>query len=229
MNHVLITGASGNLGQALVRKFLNEGFRVTGTLVPNDTARTEIVHPAFETREADLLDENAAATLVQSLEQEGKGIGALVCTVGGFAMGSVAETGTADVLKQIRLNFETAYNVVRPVFMQMMKKGSGRIFLVGARPGLSMKNSRGMTAYGLSKSLVFRLAELLNEEAKGTQVVTSVIVPSTIDTPQNRRSMPDADFSKWVTPDEIASAIYFYCTPGASILREPVIKVYGNS
>ena len=66
----------------------------------------------------------------------------------------------------------------------MLKQNSGRIFMVGSRPGIDMKNSKGMVAYGLAKSLIFRLAELMNDEAKGTDVVTSVIVPSTIDTPQ---------------------------------------------
>jgi short-subunit dehydrogenase len=93
--------------------------------------------------------------------------------VGGFAMGSVAETKTSDIGKQYKLNFETAYNVARPVFVQMMKQNSGRIFIIGSKPGLSSVNSKGMVAYGLAKSLIFRLAELMNAEAKGTNVVTS--------------------------------------------------------
>ncbi len=229
MQTALITGAWGNLGQAVVKKFLAEGYHVTGTVIPGDPVKLDIDHPAFETRVVNLADEQEAAELVRSLTEERKSIDAAILTVGGFAMGSIAETGAADILRQYKLNFETAYHVARPVFMQMMKQGSGRLFLIGARPGLSMKNSRGMTAYGLSKSLVFRLAELMNEEAKGTGVVCSVIVPSTIDTPQNRRAMPDADFSKWVSPDDIAGAIYFYCSPAGAAIREPVIKLYGNS
>ena len=144
-------------------------------------------------------------------------------------MGDIADTSSADILKQYKLNFETAYHIARPVFLQMMKQGYGRLFMIGSRPGSDMRNSKGMTAYGLAKSLVFRLAELMNEEAKGTDVVTCVVVPSTIDTPQNRKSMPDADFSKWVKPEAIADAIYFYCTEEAAVLREPVLKVYGGS
>jgi len=77
--------------------------------------------------------------------------------------------------------------------------------------------------------LIFRLAELMNDEAKGTQVVTSVIVPSTIDTPQNRESMPKADPTKWVTAEAIADVIWFHCSQEGAVLREPVIKVYGDS
>ncbi|MDP4265191.1 MAG: SDR family oxidoreductase, partial [Bacteroidota bacterium] len=84
-------------------------------------------------------------------------------------------------------------------------------------------------AYGMAKSLIFRLAELMNDEAKGHDVVTTVIVPSTIDTPQNRKSMPDADYNKWVKPEAIADIIYTYCVSLTSVIREPVIKVYNNS
>jgi len=86
-----------------------------------------------------------------------------------------------------------------------------------------------MIAYGLSKSLIFRLAELMNGEAKGNNVITSVIAPSTIDTPQNRKAMPDADPAKWVRAEDIAVIIHFYCTEEALALREPILKVYNNA
>ena len=82
-------------------------------------------------------------------------------------MGNIGETKSGDILKQYRLNFDTTYNVVRPVFVKMLEQGRGRIFMIGSRPGLDAKSSKGMIAYGLSKSLIFRLAELLNDEAKG--------------------------------------------------------------
>lgn len=144
-------------------------------------------------------------------------------------MGSIADTSSADLLKQYRLNVETAYHVARPVFVQMMKQGSGRIFLIGSRPGSDMRFSKGMTAYGMAKSLIFRLAELMNEEARGTDVVTIVVVPSTIDTPQNRKAMPDADFSAWVKPETIAEVICYHASPSAAALREPVLHLYGNA
>jgi NAD(P)-dependent dehydrogenase (short-subunit alcohol dehydrogenase family) len=152
-----------------------------------------------------------------------------VLTVGGFTLGTVIETKTSDITKQYKLNFETAYNIARPVFAQMMKQKNGRIFIIGSRPGLDATSGKGMVAYGLGKSLVFRLAELMNDEAKGTNVVISVVVPSTIDTPQNRKASPDADPAKWVKPGAIADVIYYYCSDAAAILREPLIKVYNNS
>lgn len=144
-------------------------------------------------------------------------------------MGDIAKTKTSDIVKQYQLNFETAYHIARPVFLHMMKQGSGRIFLIGSRQGLDILKGKGALAYSLSKSLLFRLAEVLNAEAKGKNVVVSVIVPSIIDTPQNRESMPDEDYSAWVSPSQIADVIYFYSSEEGSVIREPVIKVYGGS
>lgn len=208
MKKAIVTGASGNLGQAVVKLFLEKGFQVTGTVIPNDPVTIEINAASFKKVTADLMNEDAAAAFVQSFIALHEKIDIAVLTVGGFAMGAIAETTTSDIAKQYKLNFETAYNIARPVFIQMMKQGSGRIFLIGSQPGKEMKNSTGKVAYGLAKSLIFRLAELMNEEAKGTAVITTVAVPSTIDTPQNRESMPDADFSKWVTTEKLANLIF---------------------
>ncbi len=229
MKTAIITGASGNLGQAVVKKFLAEGYHITSTVIPNDPVAIGINGKNFQTAVVDLMNEDAAQKFADLIVAGHKTIDVAILTVGGFAMGNIADTKTSDIAKQYQLNFETAYNIARPVFVQMMKQGSGRIFLICSRPGLDMKNSKGMVAYGLGKSLIFRLAELMNEEAKGTDVVVSVVVASTIDTAQNRAAMPKADFSKWVKPEAIADIIYFHCSEQGGVLREPVIKVYGNS
>ena len=230
----IVTGASGNMGQAVVKKFIGAGYNVIGTIIPNDPVSMDpttlgIPEDKLEKVVVDLMNEDDSAKFIANVISTYGSVDAAVLTVGGFAMGSVADTKTSDIAKQYKLNFETAYNVARPIFVQMLKQNSGRIFIIGSRPGLSALHGKGMVAYGLGKSLIFRLAELMNDEAKGTNVVTSVVVPSTIDTPQNRKAMPDADPEKWVKPEAIADAIYFYCTDAASVLREPVIKVYNNS
>lgn len=228
MKICLVTGAHGNMGRAMVEKFSNDGFVVVGVdaSAPRDAV-------SYESHVVDLLNEDAAGALVQATIAKHSTIDVAVFTVGGFAMGSIAETKTSDVLQQYKLNFETAYNVARPVFLQMMAQGAGRIFLVGARPALSAGGSNGLVAYGLAKSLIFRLAEMMNEEAKNaypaTNVTVNVVVPSIIDTPQNRAAMPDADFTKWVTPEQIAEAVSFHASERASALRESVIKIYGNT
>ncbi len=229
MKTAIVTGASGNMGQAVVKKLIDGGYKVVGTIIPNDPVAIDFAADKFERVVVDLMSEDDSSKFVATVVNKYGSVDAAVLTVGGFAMGSVAETKTSDIAKQYKLNFETAYNTARPIFVQMMKQGNGRIFIIGSKPGLSAANGKGMVAYGLAKSLIFRLAELMNGEAKGTNVVTSVIVPSTIDTPQNRKSMPDTDPAKWVKPEAIAEVIYFYCTDEAAALREPVIKLYNNA
>lgn len=229
MKTAIVTGASGNMGQAVIKKFIDEGYKVVGTIIPNDPVPIEFPEDKLEKVVVDLMNEDDSEKFVTNIISKYGSVDAAVLTVGGFAMGSVAETKTSDIAKQYKLNFETAYNTARPIFVQMLKQNSGRIFIIGSRPGLDAKSGKGMVAYGLAKSLIFRLAELMNDEAKGKNVVTAVVVPSTIDTPQNRKSMPEADPLKWVKPEAIADAIYFYCTDAAAVLREPIIKVYHNS
>jgi NAD(P)-dependent dehydrogenase (short-subunit alcohol dehydrogenase family) len=225
----IITGASGNMGQAVVKKFLAEGYNVVGTIIPNDPVPFDVNDPKLEKVIVDLMDEADSEKFVQNVIAKYGSVDAVVLTVGGFAMGKIADTKTADVYKQFKLNFETAYNVARPCFVQMMQQSNGRIFIIGSKPGLNARDGKGMVAYGLGKSLIFRLAELMNDEAKGHNVVTSVVVPSTIDTSQNRKSMPDAKFENWVKAEAIAETIWFYCTEAALVLREPLIKVYNNA
>ncbi len=229
MKIAIVTGASGNMGQAVVKKFIDEGYYVAGTIVPNDQVPLNFPADKFEKIVVDLMNENDSQKFVETVISKHEAIDAAVLTVGGFAMGKIEDTKTSDINKQYKLNFETAYNVAQPVFVQMMKQNSGRIFIIGSKPGIDSKNSKGMVAYGLAKSLIFRLSELMNDEAKGKNVVTSVVVPSTIDTPPNRKAMPDANFENWVKPEQIAEAIYFYTIDAASIIREPVIKVYNNA
>ena len=226
---IVVTGASGNLRQAVVKNFLRDGYTVIGTTTHNKQAEKDAVDKKLELVAVDLINEESAQQFVEDIIQKHGRIDAAVLTVGGFAMGSVVKTTTADILRQYKLNFETVYNTVRPVFVQMLRQNSGRIFIIGSRPGLEAAQSNGMVAYGLTKSLLFRLAEMMNMEAKDTNVVTSVVVPSIIDTPQNRKDMPDADAGKWVKPEAIADIISFYCTDDAAAVRAPIIKVYNNA
>lgn len=229
MKTAIVTGASGNMGLAVVQKFIDEGYFVVGTVIPNDPVKLDFPANKFEAVVVDLMNEEDAAKFIAAVIEKHKSIDVAVLTVGGFVMGGISTTAAADIMKQYKLNFETAYNIARPTFIHMLQQNSGRIFLIGSKPGLSAAGNKGLVAYGLSKSLIFRLAELMNDEAKGKNVVTSVVIPSTIDTPQNRKAMPDANFDNWVKPDAIAEIIYFYCTGNAAVLREPLIKVYNNS
>ena len=223
----IVTGAAGNLGKAVIKKFIAENFNVAGTVTHN--SNNNFFSDRFESVVVDLTDEAATQKFVEGVISKYKKIDAAILTAGGFEIGKIADTQINEIHNQYKLNFETAYNAARPIFLQMMEQNSGRIFLIGSKPGLSAKESRGKIAYSLSKSLTFRLAELMNEEAKGKNVVVSVVVPGTIDTPQNREAMPDADFSKWTKAESIAGIIYWHCTEEAAPLRESIIKVYNHA
>jgi NAD(P)-dependent dehydrogenase (short-subunit alcohol dehydrogenase family) len=228
MKHVIISGANGSLGTAVVEKFLQEGHTVTG-IVRSLKKDGKGADKNLQLIDVDLSNEVDTANMVEAaVKQYGK-IDVAVLTAGGFAMGDIKESSSSDILNQYKLNFETAYHLARPIFLQMMQQGYGRIFFIGSRAGIDASKSKGMTGYGLSKSLVIRLSELINEESRGTEVISTVVIPSVIDTTPNRDAMPDADFSKWVKPSEIADIIYRHTTPEMSVLRETVLKVYGKS
>lgn len=223
--NVVVSGADGVLGSAVVKSFNEKGYSVAG-----------IYHRAKEEKDpgvsleivADLMDEHAAEKASQQVLNEMKKVEVLVCTAGGFSMNNIANASASDIQKQLNLNFYTSFNLVRPIYRHMKEQGYGRIFLTGSRQGLSPQIGGQALAYTLSKSLLFTLAEVLNAD-KGSNVVVSVVVPSIINTPANRKSMPDADFTKWVSPEAIAGVITFYSSDEASVIREPVIKVFNHA
>ncbi|MEO6868531.1 MAG: SDR family NAD(P)-dependent oxidoreductase, partial [Ginsengibacter sp.] len=187
MKNLIVTGASGNLGNAVVEKFISENWNVTGTVHDGSTKVSENKNENYIS--LDLLDNSACESFINSAIERSGNIDAAVLTAGGFAMGSIAETKIEDINKQYELNFQTAYNIARPVFLQMMKQESGIIFLLGSKPGMDVSKGTKSIAYALSKSLIFRLSEIMNADAAGKNVKTIVLVPNIIDTPQNRKSM----------------------------------------
>lgn len=227
MKTAIISGSTGNLGQAVISKFISSGYNVIGTVIPGNGPTPDLPAGQFEAVELDLLNEEQSGVFIRNVIKKYERIDTAVLTVGGFSKGKIDNTNASAIRRQYQLNFETAYHLARPVFSQMVKQGFGKIFFVGAKPGLQSSFSKGMVAYGLAKSLIFRLAEMMNDEATGSEVAAYVIVPGTIDTPQNRRAMPEADFSKWVTPATLAEIVYRHCSVTAP--RELLIEVYENS
>ena len=229
MKTILITGANGNLGTATVKKFLEEGYRVVAVDAADNNLQFAKNNPHFQIQKVNLADEGAAAAFAEEVINKHGSVEGALLLVGGFAMGGIKETTGADLQKMRMLNFDTAFNIAKPIFLHMMEKKYGRIVFVGARPALKPEQGKNMIAYALSKSLVFELSNLLNAQAKGVNVVSSVIVPSTIDTPQNRESMPDADPANWVTAAQIAEMLEFICNDKGLPLRESVYKLYNNA
>jgi NAD(P)-dependent dehydrogenase (short-subunit alcohol dehydrogenase family) len=226
MKNVLITGAAGNLGTAVVDKFLSEQWNV---IAITDPKHSHNLKPSVITYTADLTNEVDVNEVVAKIIDAHGIIDAALLLVGGFAPGNIHATDGAALRSQMSVNFETAYFTARPLFQHMIKQNSGRIVLVASKTALLSHVGKDFVAYSLSKFLLTKLAELLNAEGNSKNVVCSVIAPSTIDTEINRKSMPKADFSKWVKPSEIAESVYFLVGDKGSILRDPILKVYGGS
>ncbi|HVS95159.1 MAG TPA: SDR family NAD(P)-dependent oxidoreductase [Puia sp.] len=226
---ILITGANGNLGAVTVRKFLDNGHKVIAVDQSGTHLGFAAGHENFELRSVDAGDEQAVGAFADEIIALYGRIDAALLLVGGFAMGDLAATDGGALRKLYALNFETTWNFARPLFRHMLGNGNGRLVFMGARTALIPEQGKHALAYALSKSLLFELARLLNATAKGKNVVASVIAPSTIDTPVNRQSMPDADPSAWVRPEEIAALMDFICSEEGNALREPVYKIYNNS
>lgn len=226
---VIITGANGNLGSAVTKAFLDKGYTVIATVAEEPMKKDIPAHPNLEIEVVNLMEEIAAGSFVQSVFTKHDSLDGALLLVGGFTPGNIAAASGTDIRKQIALNFETAYYVARPVFLKMLEKGKGRIILIGARPALVAADGKDLIAYGLSKSLLFKLAEYLNAEAKGKNVAVTVVAPSTLDTPVNRKSMPDADPDNWVKPSALAEILEFIVSDKGGPLRETVLKVYNNA
>lgn len=229
MKTVIITGANGNLGSAVTKEFLAKGYKVIATVINEDAGKEFEPDPNLAIRVVDLMDENKANEFVQNTIREYKNIDAALLLVGGFAMGNIEKTSSADIDKQVSLNFKTAYHVTQPLLKHMMEKEEGRIVFIGARPALEAAQGKDLVAYALSKSLLFKLAEMINAEAKGKNITATVVAPSTLDTPLNRKSMPGTDPGIWVKPQALAEILEFAVSDKSGPLRETVIKVYNNA
>ena len=223
---IIITGATGNLGGAVTKRLLADGYMLYTTLVPGEKASDD---PHIHGMHIDLLNEEECKRYVGEVVARGADLRAGILLVGGFQMGGLADTDLAALDKMFKLNFQTAFSIAKALFEHFEKIGGGQIFLIGARPALQPADGKNALAYALSKSLIFRLAEIINETGKEKNVRATVIVPSTIDTAINRQSMPDVDFHKWVPADSIADTIAYLLTDSGSMLRENVIKVYNRA
>lgn len=229
MEHILITGAAGGLGKRVTEKFLDNGYRVSA-FISNNSDPGFLEHTMLRVYQADLMNPAETETNIMDAAESGSGIDAGILLVGGFSMGTIHETSLKDMEKMYNLNFLTAYNAARPLLRIMEKQESGgQIIFFGARPAFKPDAARKMVAYAFSKSLVFKLAELINSEGKKNGIAASVIVPSIIDTPANRHAMPESDFTKWVTPDLIAENLLHLLTPAGRELRKTILKIYGDS
>ena len=216
---VLITGGSGALGQTVVPAFVQAGARVVSA-VRRSSANQAKDQVEIE---VDVTNEEDVQQLVgEVIRKEGR-IDALINLVGGFALGRVIETDASLWQRMLTLNLTSAFLLSKAVLPHMQQRRTGRIVHVAARA--AMEPFPGAAAYIVSKSGLVALIRVLAMELTGSGVTVNGILPATVDTPANRRSMPDTDPSKWVRPESLAQALIFLASDEADQISGAVMPV----
>ena len=228
----LITGGTGGLGHAVTLALLHEGAAVIATYIRKDEADAlkDAVGPTalLELLPLDATDEAACRALVDGITARHGQLDILVNTIGGFAGGKTLwETEPKTYQLMMTLNVHAGYNMARTVAPAMLKQKSGSIVNIASKAAFD--HAAGASAYAASKAAALALFDSLAADVKDSGVRVNSILPSIIDTEPNRKAMPNADFSKWPKPEEIAQVILFLCSPEAKLIHGAAIPVYGES
>ena len=214
---ILITGGAGALGQTVVPAFVSTGASVVlGDLNP-------VKMPGVTALKADFTDQAQVRNLVDEVIRTSGRLDALINLVGGFGIGRVVETDMSLWQRMLTMNLTSAFLLSQAVLPSMLQKGQGRIVHVAAQAAL--KPFPGAAAYIVSKSGLIGLIRTLSLELEGSGVTVNAVLPSTIDTPANRKAMPTADPAKWARPESIAQALTFLASDAASQINGAFIPV----
>jgi NAD(P)-dependent dehydrogenase (short-subunit alcohol dehydrogenase family) len=225
----IITGGTGGLGSAVVARLLDDGWRVVVPWVFERELDRVTPRDRLELIEADLFDPGAVADVVSQAAAESEApLRGLVNLVGGFAAGGrVHETPVEEFETQFRLNLRPTYLVTQATLPHMIEAADGSIVCVGTRAAL--QPFPGAAGYIASKAAVIAFAKAVAVEYKSDGIRCNAILPSVIDTPANRESMPKADHERWVTPAEIARVIAHLLSSDAAPTSGAAIPVYGRA
>lgn len=219
----LITGGTGALGSAVVSQLLSDGYVCHVTW----THARELERFAFADRvtlhQVDCTDEAQVQHVYAGLDR----LDASIHVVGGFAMAGVNDTSLNDFETMFRLNAVSAFLCTREAVSVMRRSQPGRIVNVAARPAIVPTG--GMVAYSTSKAAVASLTQCIAEEVRSEGILINAIVPSTMDTPANRMSMPAADFSRWPKLEEVARTIAFLVSSQNALTTGTLVPVFGRT
>ena len=226
---VVVTGGTGALGTAVVGALIKAGATChVPYLIDQEAARFPFRDHAQVklVTDMDLAEESAVARLFEGVPA----LWASIHLVGGFAMAPVGKTSKADLMKQVDMNFVTAFLCCRAAVNAMTRTGAGgRIVNVATRPALEWRAGAGMVAYVASKAAVAALTVALAEEVVQADILVNAVAPSTMDTAANRAAMPKADFSAWTKVEDVAATILFLASPENRVTRGGIVPVYGRS
>jgi NAD(P)-dependent dehydrogenase (short-subunit alcohol dehydrogenase family) len=230
MQHsAIVTGGTGGLGTAVVARLLDDGWRVVVPWIVESELERVPERDGLVLVQADLSDADAVASVVAlGAGSDAAPLRGVVNLVGGFAMGArVHETPIEEFEKQFRLNLRPAYLMVQAAVPHLLSGGGGSIVCVGTRAAL--QPFPGAAGYISSKAAVIAFAQAVAVEYKHDGIRCNAILPSVIDTPGNRASMPKADFEKWVKPAQIAGVIAWLLSDASSPTSGAAIPVYGRA
>jgi NAD(P)-dependent dehydrogenase (short-subunit alcohol dehydrogenase family) len=223
---VLVTGANGGLGTSVTREFLDAGATVIGS--SRKIEQSEFSSPDFAAVSADISSAQGANLLIDQVAKKFGRLDILAHTVGGFAGGqSVVNTDDKSFQQMFEMNLNATFYLLRAAIPALRKSGSGRIIAIGSRAAL--EPGAGVGAYSASKAAMVSLIRTVAAENHDAGMTANVILPGTMDTPANRKAMPDADFSKWVKPVTIASLMVWLAGVAGKDVNGAVIPVYGES
>jgi NAD(P)-dependent dehydrogenase (short-subunit alcohol dehydrogenase family) len=225
--HIVVTGGTGALGAGVVDVLLERGATVHLPMIepvlPKHLAWRDHAR-VHATPKVSLDDEAQVSAFYMALPE----LWASIHLVGGFAMASIAETSLADFEKQWRLNTVTCFLTCREAVKAIRKTGAGgRIVNVAARP--VVVPTGGMIGYVASKAGVASITQSLAAELLAETILVNAVLPSTIDTPANRAAMPDADFTRWPSPAQIAQTIAFLASRENALTTGTLVPVYGRA
>jgi len=231
----IVTGATGALGQVVARTLLDNGFKVVSTY---RTQAAELDLEAFlggpgkglVSVEADVTKEKSVEQLFEKVISQFGHVDVLLNIVGAYVGGNdIKDTKEGDWDFMVAVNLKSAFLCAKHALPHMIQRNYGKIVSISARPAVERKYRVKSGAYAVSKAGVAVLTETIAEEVRKYNINVNAVMPSTIDTPDNRASMPQADFSKWVKPEDIANLILFLASDESSATSGAVIPVYGKA
>jgi NAD(P)-dependent dehydrogenase (short-subunit alcohol dehydrogenase family) len=221
---IFVTGANGGLGQGIVKYFLDQNYNVIAVVRPG---KAMPLHENLTILESEIDNEEDVVQLFNKIAHNKISIDAGLLVAGGFAIKSFLETSLEDLQSMMNKNFYTSFFVAKHLVRHWKDNNeSGKIIFTGAKAALE-KGGEATAAYSLSKSVLVKLVEIINEIAK-SNVSASMVAPSIIDTPANRKAMPNANFEDWVKPEKIAHQMEFIIND-PDVMAEVFIKAYKNS
>ncbi len=228
----IITGGTGGLGKDVVKLFLEKNCNVISTYIIDDEIDKFVyLREQYKSKvifaKADVTNENQINKLVSKAKEIYGKIDILINLVGGFTKANIYKTDIESFDEMININLKSCFVCTKQILPHFIENNSGKIVNIAAKP--AVKSYSGVGAYGASKAGVVALTETVADEVKDYDINVNAIIPGTIDTAQNRIDMKDADFTKWVKPEELAKVILFLVTEDSKSISGAVIPALGKS